>query len=531
MAKKTTYEELKKRCKKLEKEVLERRRAEELLRDSEAKYRDPFENAPIGMFQSTVDGKVLNVNKAYAQIFGYESPEDVIASVADTARQVDVQPGQWKRLVEIILKQNRLFNFENHCVRKDGSVFIGNLHVRAARNNDGSVRYLEGFVEDITERKRAKESLELSNIAMLDMVESIGDGFFSLDDEFVVTYFNRAAEQLSGRKSWEVLGHNYFEAFPEFKGSIFEDRFTEGLNEGVRLSFETYFDGKPYENWYEVRVYPQKNGISVYFQVTTERKRAEEEKKRLEAQLQQAQKMKAISTLAGGIANDFNNLLSVIEGNASLMLFDIDASHPHYENLKSIEKQAHGASKLSAQLLGYAGKGRYEVKRLDLNQLARETSEAFGRNRKEITIHRELADDLSPTEADRGQIEQVLSNLYVNAAEAMPGGGDLFLKTRNVTHKDMEGKLYDPKPGKYLMLTVADTGVGIDEKTMEHIFEPFFTTKKRDRNAGLGLSSAYGIIEGHGGYIDVASVKGHEPLSIFMFRHWKRESRKLSRKR
>jgi two-component system cell cycle sensor histidine kinase/response regulator CckA len=509
MAKKPTYEGLEQRCKKLEKEVLERQRAEEMVRDPEAKYRDLFENAPIGMFQSTVEGKALNVNKAYAQIFGYESPADVIASVTDTAKQVDVQPELWKKLVDMILKQNRLLNFENHYVRRDGTVFIGNLHLRVARNNDGSIRYLEGFVEDITERKRAKDSLEQSNIAMLDMVESIGDGFFSLDDRFVVTYFNRAAERLLGRKSWEVLGHDFFEAFPEIKGSIFEDKFTAGVNEKIFLSFETYFDVKPYENWYEVRVYPQKNGITVYFQVTTERKRAEEEKKRLEAQLQQAQKMKAIGALAGGIANDFNNLLSVIEGNASLMLFNIDATHPHYENLKSIEKQAQGGSKLSAQLLGYAGKGRYEVKPLNLNQLLEETSEAFGRTRKETTIHRELADDLFAIKADRGQIEQVLSNLYVNAAHAMPGGGDLLLKTRNVTHKDMEGKLYDPKPGNYVMLTVADTGAGMDEKTMERIFEPFFTTRETGGATGLGLSSAYGIIEGHGGYIDVDSSKGH----------------------
>ena len=633
MAKKPTYEALEQRCKKLEKEVLERQRAEEMIRDSEAKYRDLFENAPIGMFQSTVEGKVLNVNKAYAQIFGYESPADVISSVTDTAKEVDLQPELWKKLVDTILKQERLLNFENHYVRKDGSVFIGSLYLRVARNNDGSVRYLEGFVEDITERKRAKESLEQSNIAMLDMVESIGDGFFSLDDQFVVTYFNRAAERLLGRKSWEVLGHRFFEAFPECKGSIFEDKFTAGVNEKVSLSFETCFDVKPYENWYEVRVYPQKNGITVYFQVTTERKRAQEgliqakedwentfdaitdmvmlldhehkifrvnkaaaealnttkeglvgkkcyeaihgqshpirrcplvitmktlephtveitvrnlgrtficsaspildrdgklrdythtlkditESKCLEAQLQQAQKMKAIAMLAGGIANDFNNLLSVIEGNTSLMLFNIDATHPYYENLKSIEKQTRSGSKLSAQLLGYAGKGRYEVKPLDLNQLVEETSEAFGRTRKEITIHRELADDLFATEADRGQIEQVLSNLYVNAADAMPGGGVLLLKTRNVTHKDMEGKLYDPKPGNYVMLTVADTGVGMDKKTMERIFEPFFTTKETGGATGLGLSSAYGIIEGHGGYIDVDSDKGHGTIfSIYV---------------
>ena len=121
---------------------------------------------------------------------------------------------------------------------------------------------------EAVEYKQAKESLERSNIAMLDMLESISDGFFSLDDHFVVTYFNKAAERLLGRKSWEVLGHNLFEAFPEVKGSIFEDKYAQAINEKISLSFETYFGVKPYENRYAVRVYPREDGISVYFQVT-----------------------------------------------------------------------------------------------------------------------------------------------------------------------------------------------------------------------------------------------------------------------
>jgi PAS domain S-box-containing protein len=545
MAKKPTYEELELQVKELEKQAVERRRAEEALKESEEKYRQLFQNESDAVM--ILDAETLqfeDANKVTLDLYGYSKEEFLALNVEDISAE--------KEKTRIAVQKVKDDEPSSKWVplryfrKKDGTTFPGEICVGAFFS--GGRKKIIGAVRDITERKQAeealkgaheelerrvqertaelakankqlrqeirerkhaKESLEQSNIAMLDIVESIGDGFFSLDDQFVVTYFNRAAERLLGRKSWEVLGHNFFEAFPECKGSIFEDRFTAVVNEKNSLSFETYFDVKPYENWYQVRVYPQKNGITVYFQVTTERKRAEEEKKKLEAQLQQARKMKAISALAGGIANDFNNLLSVIEGNASLMLFNIDAAHPHYENLKSIEKQAQSGSRFSAQLLGHAGKGRYEVKPLNLNQLLEETSEAFGRTRKEITIHRELADDLFATEADRGQIEQVLSNLYTNAADAMPGGGDLFLKTRNVTHKDMEGKLYDPKPGNYLMLTVADTGAGMDEKTLERIFEPFFTTKETGKGTGLGLSSAYGIIEGHGGYIDVDSSKGH----------------------
>jgi PAS domain S-box-containing protein len=240
-----------------------------------------------------------------------------------------------------------------------------------------------------------------------------------------------------------------------------------------------------------------------------ERKEAEEAKAKLEIQLSHAQKMEAIGTLSGGIAHDFNNLLMGIQGNISLMLMDIDSTHPHYERLKNIEDQVQSGARLTSHLLGYARKGRYQIKPVNLNQLVKETSETFGRTRKEITIHRELAGDLFAVEADQGQIEQVVLNLYVNAADAMPSGGYLLLKTMNVTHKDINAKLYHPKPGTYVLLIVTDTGSGMDEKDMKRIFEPFFTTKEMGRGTGLGLASAYGIIKGHGGYIEVESEKGH----------------------
>ena len=238
-----------------------------------------------------------------------------------------------------------------------------------------------------------------------------------------------------------------------------------------------------------------------------QRRQAEEERKEIEAQLLQAQKMEAIATLAGGIAHDFNNLLTGIQGNVSLMFLDINTEHPHYERLRSIEKQVQSGARLTSHLLGYARKGKYEVKPVQLNRLVEDTSEAFGRTSKQITLKRELAEDLFAIEADLGQIEQVLWNLFVNAADAMPEGGVLTLKTANVTDKDMKGKAYQPKPGNYVQLTVTDKGMGMDKKTRERIFEPFFTTKEVGRGTGLGLASAYGIIKSHGGYIDVESKR------------------------
>ncbi|RLC23823.1 MAG: hypothetical protein DRH21_06460 [Deltaproteobacteria bacterium] len=249
----------------------------------------------------------------------------------------------------------------------------------------------------------------------------------------------------------------------------------------------------------------------------TERRIFEQQKAKLEKRLQWARKMEVLGQLAGGIAHNFNNLLMAIQGNTSLMLLKTVPSHSHYEKLKSIEGQVRNASKLTAQLLGYARKGRYEVKCLDLNQVVEETSEILGGTKMGITIHKELAEGLFAIEGDEAQLKQLLLDLYLNAAEAMLDSGDLILKTRNVTHEDIKGKEYDPKPGNYVLLTVTDTGVGMDKSTMELIFDPFFTTKHMGMGTGLGLASVYGIITGHGGYIDVESKKGHgSTFSIYL---------------
>ena len=241
------------------------------------------------------------------------------------------------------------------------------------------------------------------------------------------------------------------------------------------------------------------------------------EKKRLESQLQYIERMEAIGTLAGGIAHDFNNLMMGMLGNISLILYDIGSESPYYEKLKNIEKLIQSGSKLTSQLLGYARKGKYEVRPINLNQLVEESSETFGRTRKEIVIHREFAEDLSSVMADEAQIQQILMNLFINAADAMPGGGDLFLKTLNVTHEDIGDKRYKPRSGDYILLKVRDTGTGMGQKVMDRIFEPFFTTKDLGRGSGLGLASVYGIIKGHGGYIDVESKKGRGAIfSIYL---------------
>jgi signal transduction histidine kinase len=191
------------------------------------------------------------------------------------------------------------------------------------------------------------------------------------------------------------------------------------------------------------------------------------------------------------------------------MLFGTDPVHPNYKKLKTIEKLVQKGSRLIIQLLGYAGEGRYEIKSIGLNQMVREALNTFDDVRKTIRIHLKLADDLFDIMADHGQMEQVLLNLYVNALDAMPQGGDLYVGSMNLTHEDMSGKPYKPKPGNYVLLTVTDTGVGIEKNAMKHIFDPFFSTKGVGKGMGLGLASVYGIVKAQGGYIDVYSKNGH----------------------
>jgi PAS domain S-box-containing protein len=240
----------------------------------------------------------------------------------------------------------------------------------------------------------------------------------------------------------------------------------------------------------------------------SERKRAEEEKRQLQEKLIHAQKMEAVGTLAGGIAHDFNNILMGIQGNASLLLMSPDLGDAQRKRLEHVEQYVQRGSDLTRRLLGFARGGKYEVKATDVGDLVKKSLDMFGRTHKEIAIHSMLQTDLWSAEVDRGQIDQVLLNLFVNAFQAMPDGGDLYVRTENVTLDESFVGPYHAVPGRYVMVSVRDTGLGIDEKIRDRIFDPFFTTKGTGVNTGLGLASAYGIISNHGGIITCSSAMG-----------------------
>ena len=240
----------------------------------------------------------------------------------------------------------------------------------------------------------------------------------------------------------------------------------------------------------------------------TNRKRAENEKMELLKQLQKAQKLEAIGTLAGGIAHDFNNLLMGIQGRTSLLLMDEIYSASHHEHLKDIEEYVEKGADLTNQLLGFARGGKYQVKPTDINKVIKGQNRIFAHTDKAVTISANYEDNVWKVKVDRSQIEQVLLNLYVNAGQAMPDGGSIYVSTRNIVLQDEFAKSYGVRPGKYVKISVVDTGTGMDESLLTRIFDPFFTTKELGRGTGLGLASAYGIIKNHNGIITADSEKG-----------------------
>ena len=367
---------------------------------------------------------------------------------------------------------------------------------------------IESVAREVKERRQAETALRRSEQRFRDMADLLPTTICEMGPDLRIAYMNSVGLELFGYTSNEleegIDGRDLFH--PEELQEILDQSGTSpdfGPAEGIECRLRKKDGSSLIALVHASTMDTSKGGQGMRLSLTdiTERKR-------LEAQLQQSQKMEAIGTLAGGMAHNFNNLLMGIQGYISLMLLDMDKDHPHYARLKNIEKQVRSGARLTHQLLGYAREGKYEVKAISLNRLAKETSDTLSMTRKDIRVHRDFEEKLHLIRADQGQIEQVLLNLFVNAADAMPNGGNLYLRTRNVTHREMTGRRYTVAPGTYVYLTVRDTGRGMDSGTLERVFEPFFTTKGLSRGTGLGLASVYGIVKAHDGYIEVESTEG-----------------------
>ena len=361
------------------------------------------------------------------------------------------------------------------------------------------------MVKDIT-RKKARQQIEY----LASVVQHSQDAIIATDVNCRITSWNKAAERIFGYKEKDAVGRFIDIIVPEEQRKechlLVEEISTGGIVASQGTERKTK-NGRSIDM--DLSLSPIKDsegntiGISYIARDVTYQKA-------LEAKLIQAQKMETVGTLAGGIAHDFNNLLMGIQGYTSLMLMDLDVSHSHYDMLKKIEKQVTSGASLTKQLVGFARGGRYEPRPTDPNMLIKSSSDMFCRIQKEIVIHTEFEKDVWAVEVDQGQIDQALLNLYVNAWHAMPGGGDLLLETSNVTLDKSYLKPYDLEPGRYVKISVTDTGIGMDKKTQQRIFGPFFTTREMGRRGiGLGLPAAYGIIKIHKGIINVYSEPGH----------------------
>jgi PAS domain S-box-containing protein len=339
--------------------------------------------------------------------------------------------------------------------------------------------------------------------------ENAPDIIYTINIDGIFSYVNQAWERILGYTKEEVIGRYFVDFVKEDDIDYFKRIFEEihSRKEPIGNVECTILHKDGSERLFTLSGAPNLDmdgnmiGIVGIFKDISEQKK-------LESQLLHAQKMEAIGTLAGGIAHDFNNLLTGIQGYTSLMSLDMNASHPFYDKLKGIDNQVRSGAQLTKQLLGFARGGKYEVNVSNINDIIDKTSTMFGRTKKEIKIYRKCEDDVWAVEIDRGQIEQVLLNMYVNAWQAMPGGGRLYIETANTILDDEYVIPFSVKSGRYVKVSITDTGIGMDEKTKERIFEPFFTTKELGRGTGLGLASAYGIIKGHNGIISVESEPG-----------------------
>lgn len=487
--------------------VTDRRQAEEKSRLSEEKFTQVFMAAPDCIAIARLsDGVIVDVNAGFEEITGWKRSEAIGQTSAASGFWVD--PGQrWTMLAELSKGRdilNREFKFRN----SSGEVRDGVYSARPILI--GNEPHYIFILQDVTQSKRAEESLRLTQFAM----DRAPDSILWVDDQGNFVYANRAACSSMGFTQDELLRMKVFDIDPDFPESGWEQHKTD-LKRLGKMTFEGHHrtkDGRLFP--VEVTTnYIEYKGLFLgiaFDRDITERKKAEEERDKLQNRLFQAQKMESLGILAGGVAHDFNNLLQIMGGNIEMLLRKKHPGHPDEIRLKTVAGSIDRAGKLVQQLLLFGRKAPVQRKPLDLNREVSEAVKILERTiPKMILIKRNLASNLWPVSADPVQVEQVLLNLGTNAVDAMPHGGKLLIETRNIIlDVGPMGRNMETLPGRYVLLTVTDTGYGMSREVLTHVFDPFFTTKEVGKGTGLGLASTYGIVKAHGGHIQCYSEPG-----------------------
>ncbi|WP_028573926.1 hybrid sensor histidine kinase/response regulator [Desulfonatronovibrio hydrogenovorans] len=505
---------LEQKAAQLEEEMKKRVQSDKELRSQEALLRIAGEQARLGGWSVDLSENRVVWSDQVAAIHemppGYSpSVEEGISFYAPEYRE------RIREVFQACVTHGRPYDEEMQIITGQGrKVWIRTIGI-AERDDSGRIVRIQGGFQDITFFKKAEEALRKSEQKFRVLAENAPMGIavheLLMDDQgqpldYVYLDVNPAFEVHTGLSRSEVLGQKASLVIPGFSRAPFLDVYAKVVLTGESIEFEETVESL--DRHYLISAYKIADSqfVTVFLDVTPQKK-AEEERQRLQDQLIQAQKMESVGMLAGGIAHDFNNLLHAMSTSVELLGLDKDDDHPDRIRLRTVEKAIDRAGQLIQKLLLFSRKAQIQKKILDLNREIMDCLMVLKRTiPRMINIELDLDNEAWPVEADPVQIEQVLLNLGSNAADAMPEGGTLCIETRNLVLED--DKYLDLEPGYYLLLTVSDTGLGIDRQALGHIFEPFYTTKETGKGTGLGLASVYGIVKAHGGRITCYSESG-----------------------
>jgi two-component system, cell cycle sensor histidine kinase and response regulator CckA len=493
-------------------DITERKRAENVLRESEARFAGAFEFAPNGVALVAPDGRWLKVNRALCDLLGYSEAELLKLTFQDITHPAD--------LADCLENVDRLFTgkitsykSEKRYVHKQGNFVAVAFSLSLLHNDAGQTLYLIAQIQDITERKQAEESLRLLKSAVEQAKESImiTDAEINLPGPKII-FVNPAFTRMSGYQAEEAIGKTPRILQGPGTDKAVLRRLRQNLANGESFAGEAINyrkDGTEFNLEWQIAPLRDAGGNITHFVAI---QRDITGRKQLEARMLQSQKMETVGKLAGGIAHEFNSILTAIIGQSELLLGDLPAQSPLARNATEISKAAGRAATLTRQLLAYGRKQFLQPEILDLNQVVAGMGGMFHLLMgSEVDAQVVPAPGLRAVLADAGQIEQVIMNLAINAREAMPHGGKLTMETANVT-LDQEYvsrfPAFEVKAGDYVMLAITDTGTGMSAEVKARAFEPFFSTKGVGQGTGLGLSTCYGIVKQSGGHISVYSEVG-----------------------
>jgi PAS domain S-box-containing protein len=489
----------------LQRDVSARKQTEHALKLAETKYRSIFENALEGIFQSTPSGRYLNVNPALARMYGYATPAELMEHLTQIEMQLYVKPERRTEFMRMMQEEGTVSKFESQVYRCDGSVLWISEYARAVRDEDGSVLYYEGTVEDITERKRAEAQIQ-EQAALLDKAR---DAIMVLELDGTVRFWNRGAENIYGWPKHEMIGRK-FQEFCDVQQHerLFAARTTtattgEWAGELRQLNHEDR-EIVVESRWTLVR--DETGSPESFLVINTD----VTERLRLENQFLQAQRLDSLGMLAGGIAHDLNNVLSPILMASNYLSEKLrDAEFRGMINL--LQKSAERGAALVRQVLSFARDVGSERGMVDLGKLVEEVFDMAAQTfPKLIRVERDIAPDLWPATGRNTQLHQVLLNLCVNARDAIGDReGRISITAQNqMVEQAIQVGDQGIEPGRYVVVSVQDDGGGIPAHVQQQIFEPFFTTKSHGKGTGLGLSTVMVIARGHGGLVDFVSREG-----------------------